>query len=354
VKVFIADDSPTTRFALRKNLREWGYEVEEAPDGLGAFETLTQDAPPRIAVLDWMMPGMDGVEICKKLQERRGGLLIYTILLTSKTEKEDLVYALDNGAHDFLSKPVHPGELRSRIAVGRRLVEMDQIKTRFLGIAAHDLRNPLISIRGFSGILLKGETGPLAPQQREFLSIIAQTSQEMLTLVNDLLDISVIESGRLELNLQPGSLKDLVERRISMARHAAELKRMVISRSLEDLPPVPYDQARMIQVLDNLISNAIKFSPAGSQIGVVLRADRDMAVCSVSDQGPGISEEDRTRIFGDFARLSNKPTGGETSTGLGLAIARKIVLAHAGTLGVESRPGQGSTFTFALPIGVAK
>ncbi|MFP4474613.1 MAG: ATP-binding protein [Desulfatibacillaceae bacterium] len=354
MKVFIADDSPTTRFALRKNLREWGYDVVEAADGLAAWEALSQESPPRMAVLDWMMPGMDGVEICRKLTERRGGLLIYTILLTSKTEKEDLVYALDSGAHDFLSKPVHPEELRSRIAVGRRLVEMDQLKTKFLGMAAHDLRNPLISVSGFSHMLLNADLGPLTEHQHEFISIIKDTSENMLSLVNDLLDISVIESGRLDLRPETSDLAGIVERQLKVCRPMAEKKGMVLRKELSRVPELVFDPKRIAQVIDNLLSNAIKFSPRDSVITVTLTLENNSARVSVRDEGPGIDEEDQHRIFGDFARIGTQPTDGEASTGLGLAIVKKIVEAHKGLVEVESRPGSGSTFSFALPIGVGK
>lgn len=125
MKVLIADDSPTARFALRKNLTSWGYEVVEASEGKKAWSLLNEADPPRIAVLDWMMPGLDGVEICRKLRERANGPFVYTILLTSKNEQEDLVYGLENGAHNFQSKPYSPIELRSHINVGKRLVESD-------------------------------------------------------------------------------------------------------------------------------------------------------------------------------------------------------------------------------------
>ncbi len=125
MKVLVADDSPTARFALRKNLTAWGYDVVEASEGKKAWNLLNEDSPPRIAVLDWMMPGLDGVEICRKLRERKNGPFVYTILLTSKSEQEDLVYGLENGAHNFQSKPYSPIELRSHVNVGKRLVESD-------------------------------------------------------------------------------------------------------------------------------------------------------------------------------------------------------------------------------------
>ncbi|MCU0664066.1 MAG: diguanylate cyclase [Myxococcota bacterium] len=125
MKVLIADDSPTTRFTLRKNLADWGYEVIEACDGDEAWKALLGPNPPRIAIIDWVMPGIEGVEICRRLSGRLGGPLIYTILLTAKTEREELIYALENGAHNFQSKPIAPEELRSHVAVGKRLVEAD-------------------------------------------------------------------------------------------------------------------------------------------------------------------------------------------------------------------------------------
>ena len=125
MKVLIADDELALRRALRRSLNEWGYEVTEAADGQEAWRALGADDPPRIAILDWVMPGMDGVAICKRLGEREGLPFVYTILLTAKTDKEDLVYALESGAHNFQSKPISLAELRSHVNVGRRLVEAD-------------------------------------------------------------------------------------------------------------------------------------------------------------------------------------------------------------------------------------
>ncbi|MCP4687496.1 MAG: diguanylate cyclase [Desulfobacterales bacterium] len=122
MKVLIADDDSMTRIALRKNLEKWGYEVAPARDGLEAWEALSEENPPRLAVLDWMMPRMEGIDICRRLQQNDDFPFIYTILLTIRKEKDDIVEALDSGAYDFLSKPVHAAELRARIAVGVRLV----------------------------------------------------------------------------------------------------------------------------------------------------------------------------------------------------------------------------------------
>ena len=232
-----------------------------------------------------------------------------------------------------------------------QLFELNQLKNKFLGIAAHDLRNPLASIRGFSELLLGDDMGSLTEDQHEFIKTIHSLSQDMLNLVNDLLDVSVIESGKLELKRQPGSLKVLIEERIRINSILAEKKQIKLHESLATVPEVSFDYSRIVQVVDNLISNAIKYSPSGSNIFVSLSQQGMKAQISVRDEGPGIEPEEQKRLFGEFQRLSTKPTGGEKSTGLGLSIVKKIVEAHNGTTAVESQPGAGSIFTFILPIG---
>ena len=276
----------------------------------------------------------------QKRQEAQYAEMLGTILNYRAAEK-------DQEVNNRLLKNL----LLTYSAAERELFELNQLKNKFLGIAAHDLRNPLASIRGFSELLLDEDMAPLTADQREFVNIIHSLSQDMLNLVNDLLDVSVIESGRLELKLQPGSLKALIEERIRINSILAESKQMRIRQALEGIPAVLFDSNRMAQVLDNLISNAIKYSPSGSQIFVLLAREERQAVVSVRDQGPGIAAEEQQRLFGEFQRLSSKPTGGEKSTGLGLAIVKKIVEAHSGSIKVQSHPGAGSTFTVLLPIG---
>jgi signal transduction histidine kinase len=232
----------------------------------------------------------------------------------------------------------------------RRLVELNQLKNKFLGLAAHDLKNPLVSIRGLSELLLSGATEPLSEMQQEFIETIHAASSSMLALVNDFLDISVIESGKLELQISRGSLQELIEERIKINRMVAEKKGIRLHTHLEALGPVPFDPNRLAQVLDNLIGNAIKFSPHGSYVDVLLHSEDGMVKCSVRDQGPGITPEDQAKLFREFQRLQAQPTGGEKSTGLGLSIVKKIVDAHGGQLAVDSRVGFGSTFSFLIPL----
>lgn len=231
-----------------------------------------------------------------------------------------------------------------------RLKELNDLKNRFLGIAAHDLRNPLASIRGFSEVLLDEDAGPLTDEQREFITIINTVSDSMLALVNDLLDISVIESGRLDLRLQPASLSETVDGRVRIQEMVARKKDISIQTDAVTLTrPLIFDQERIGQVMDNLLGNAIKFSPPGSEIQVSITEDDASVRVDVRDPGPGLSVEDQAKLFGAFQKLSAKPTGGEKSTGLGLSIVKKIIDAHHGSIGVDSELGRGSTFYFSLP-----
>ncbi|MCI5219434.1 MAG: response regulator [Candidatus Electrothrix sp. LOE2] len=197
MKLLIADDELSTRTLLKTCVAKWGYTVVEARDGLEAMTFLRSRNPPRIAVLDWMMPGLDGVEICSRLQEKPNEQLTYTILLTCKSDKEDAIHALDQGAHDFLSKPVHIGELHSRITVGERLIEandrlleLDRLKDRFLRMAAHDLKNPLGFIISMTELLTDEDFPEVRRNQEQHLRTIHDAAAKMQGLVNDLLKVS--------------------------------------------------------------------------------------------------------------------------------------------------------------------
>jgi signal transduction histidine kinase/CheY-like chemotaxis protein len=231
----------------------------------------------------------------------------------------------------------------------RALERLNEEKNTLLGIAAHDLRNPIASIKGHAALLLESE---LEPRQRErALQAIGRASEHMLTLVNDLLDVSVIESGRLELRRERCDLGELLARRVEFFQLLGERKSIRVVTSIEPGLVLAVDPGRIEQVIDNLISNAVKYSPHGSSVEVRARREERGVVIEVRDQGPGLTEEDQRRLFGTFQRLSARPTGGEKSTGLGLAITLRVVRAHGGSIAVESTPGAGATFGVVLPEG---
>ena len=226
---------------------------------------------------------------------------------------------------------------------------LNDLKNKFLGIASHDLRNPLASIRGYSKYLLEKGTQVKEDTREEFLVTIKNVSGSMLELISNLLDVSVIESGQLKLNPEKSSIKKLAQEKIHMQQILADKKNIILHAELEEVPEFYFDANRMGQVVDNLLSNAVKYSPPDKEVFVKLESDADSMTLSVKDEGPGISADEQGQLFQHFKKLSARPTGGESSSGLGLAIAQKIVEEHQGSIGVESEPGNGAKFYFSIP-----
>lgn len=231
-----------------------------------------------------------------------------------------------------------------------QLAELNETKNKFLGIASHDLRDPLYTIRSFSEILEEGTVGDVNPEQKDMLGKIYHASTFMKALLENLLDISKIESGKIELNKEAQDFNVIVKQQVEFNQLLAKKKHITLHMSLGDVPPLRFDQGAIIQVMGNFIGNAIKFSPPNTDIFVATEKTEKGIRFSVRDEGPGLSEEDQALLFKEFQTLSAKPTGGEKSTGLGLAIVKKLINLHHGDVGVESQLGRGSTFFFSLPI----
>lgn len=235
------------------------------------------------------------------------------------------------------------------------LVKLNDLKNQFLGIAAHDLRNPLGAIHTLSEFLLDEAGERLSQEHLQFIEVIHSSSRFMLTLLDQLLDIARIEAGRLDLDIQPADMIALVKSCVDLNQVIASKKRIRIRFDhYEFIPIVEMDSMKIEQVLHNLISNAVKYSPPDTLVTVSVFLSGENITVSVADQGPGIPPQDIQNLFKPFSRTSVKAPGGEKSTGLGLAIVHKIVLGHLGKIWVESKVGLGSTFYFSLPLNNPK
>ena len=352
--ILIVDDE---RFNINvlKGLLDADYDTMVARNGVQALERVKSATLPDLILLDIMMPQMDGYAVCQRLKEAEATREIPVIFVTSMAEVGDETKGFKLGAVDYITKPVSPPVVLARVKTHLALKQslqvqkdLNTLKNKFLGIAAHDLRNPLTSILGLSELMMKI---PLSEEKKtRFVATIHRVSNQMLRLVNDLLDVSVIESGRFDLRLEKHSLSQLAAERAELVADSARNKGIELTMDLPEITETLFDTDRIGQVVDNMLSNAIKFSQSGTTIHLASRETGGWVEVAVTDQGPGIPEEEFGNLFGAFKKLSVQPTGGEKSIGLGLSIVKKIVDAHGGDIRVESAVGKGTTFTVSLLI----
>lgn len=232
-----------------------------------------------------------------------------------------------------------------------KLEHLNEIKNQFLGMAAHDLRNPLTVARSFSQLLLQFHKNKLEEDQISIIQKILKACNQMNDLIADLLDITAIESGKINLKKKLISISNLFDPEHYAMSVMAKQKNISLNLIIEEnLPDIEVDSERINQVMENLLSNAVKYSYPETEIQIKITRNDANIIVSVIDQGQGIPEDEQKELFKPFQTTSVKPTGTETSTGLGLVIVRKIVRLHGGTISVESEIGKGSCFTFTLPI----
>jgi signal transduction histidine kinase len=244
------------------------------------------------------------------------------------------------------------GELAVTVEKSRlyeEVVALNRLKDTFLGIAAHDLRGPLSVIKGFVDLILEGLAGQVPDSMKEPLEIIGTRCGHLRRLVGDLLDISQIETGKLELKRQPVGMNEFLEKSLRFNRLLAESKGIRLKcESQPELPSALIDPERVEQVMNNLIGNAVKFSPRDTEVTVEAQAREGKVWIAVRDEGPGIAPDEQEKIFDYFYRGQAKAS--EPSSGLGLAITKRVIEAHGGVIKVESKPGQGARFSFSLPV----
>ena len=245
------------------------------------------------------------------------------------------------------------GEISVIVEKSRLLQELrnlNEVKNTFLGVAAHDLRHPLSTNLGYLRLLLGGMMGDIPEEQADVLKRMESACISMLGLIEDLLDVTVIESGKLDISLLQVDLQSFLRERIeAYSLHARSRNISLELDADERLSQAELDPKKMEQVFNNLLSNAIKFSPPGTRVSVKARVEGGEALISFSDEGPGIAADEVANLFKFFSRTSIRPSSEDKSTGLGLAISKKIVEAHGGRISVKSAPGKGSTFLVSLP-----
>lgn len=308
--------------AAELNRRDVSLLIDIAPDGDGAF--LKRLGASRGALEDGLVREMEA-------RRKDGGTFPVDVALGAMS----------------LPTGVHVVAIVRDISERRRL---ERLKDEFVSTVSHELRTPLTSIAGSLGLLAGGAAGALPEKAARLIQIAQSNSQRLVRLINDILDIEKIESGQLRLDLIPLDLRDIARRSVEGVRGLADQRGVALALSEGEAAPVRGDADRLIQVVTNLLSNAVKFSPEHSVVRVAVDPATRIARLSVVDQGPGIPDSFRARIFSKFAQADSSDTRAKGGTGLGLAIAREIAERHGGRLWFESAEGHGATFHLDLPL----
>lgn len=361
--IFLIDDVVQNLQVLSEALRQEGFRISGAGSGAAALRIL-QQVQPDLILCDIMMPEMDGYEVARRLKAQPETQAIPLIFLTARTESEDILKGFEAGGVDYVTKPFNTSELIARVKTHlelklardtimehtERLSALNQEKDQILNLAAHDLKNPLASIL-LMAEMIQIRKGELAPEKvLNYADHIYQDANRMLLIITNFLDVNKIESGRIQPQWQEWSLQEIFSRLRKSYLPQAEKKeiQLFISEPEPELK-LKTDPLLLFQLLDNLLSNALKFSQSGKQVWVRYTVLKDGLLLDIEDQGPGFNAKDQELMFQKFARLSAQPTAGENSTGLGLAIVRRLADMLNAELSFTTEPGRGTCFRLKLP-----
>ncbi|MDD5035138.1 MAG: ATP-binding protein [Methylococcaceae bacterium] len=383
VSVLIVDDNPAKLTALGAALTGMGVDIVTAASGLEALRKLLEQDFAAV-LLDVNMPIMDGFETAKMIRSRPRSEHLPIIFVTAEVLTEEArLEGYEIGAVDYIISPVLPQILRSKVAtfadlyrlreqshrynlellakteeIARQnlmLEEASRLKSEFFANMSHELRTPLNAIIGFSELLKDGMMGELSPQQHEQISLVYSSGQHLLALINDSLDLSKVEAGRMSLELADINLPFLLQNGLLMVREMAAKHRIQLALEIEPgLETLTADERKLRQVLYNLLSNAVKFTDEGGRVSVTMRrSHRDagaVAEIAVEDTGIGIAEADLDKLFRPFFQLDVSLARRHEGTGLGLVMVKRLMELHGGGVEVMSELGKGSRFLVWLPL----
>ena len=352
--ILVVDDLEENRMVIRYLFDEANVRLLEAPDGTTGLALARREKPDCI-LLDLTMPGLSGFEVLEQLEADPGMREIPVIVMTATDDSlESMERVLQTGAVDYITKPFSPVRVKIRVsgAIERRrlLRQMDDLRTAFTSMLVHDLRAPLTVILAYAEIFEQGLSGTLTDKQMRHLKRMQEAGERMRMLIGDIMDLSKLEAGKLALSLQPTDLGALARDVVERFAAAAEHQRIGLEVDADaGAHVVPADPLRVDQVVMNLVTNALKFTPGGGRVVVEVRDDGDHVEVAVSDSGPGIGADELPLLFEKFSQTQTGKAAGRAGSGLGLLICRQLVEAHGGRIVVQSEPGHGSRFAFRLP-----
>ena len=374
-KILIVDDDIMNIKLLKGMLFSENYTFYEAQTGDAAIE-LVSKIDPDLILLDVMMPGLSGFEVCQRLKHNEGTKSIPIVMVTALKDKEHRLNAMKSGADDFLSKPVDSTEILIRVksllriksyhdeisenyreiaAKNAHLLELEKIKDGLMHMIVHDLRNPLTALSGYLDLVLLDEQN-LCLNQIRCLQSSLESCHELNEMIGGLLDIYKMEQGKMQLNLETTDLGDLIAESVQQIQFKAEEKQLTINfeRGNRDYR-ISVDRRLVKRVFANLLQNAIRHTPSGGNIGIITRTDEagDALRIEFRDNGIGLAPEYHLSVFDKFEQVGMADQSGENvgASGLGLTFCKAAVEAHGGRIWVESAGlGNGSNFQISLPV----
>ncbi len=365
--VMIVDDEMGMRLGVERALRDFtfhladtdtdvAFTVTQAETGEEALEKFNA-RPPAILLLDHKLPGISGMEVLERLPKTGGETL--TIMITAYASIETAVKATREGAYDFLPKPFTPAELKysvqkaaGRVVLARRAKKLAEEKRRvrfeFIRVLGHELKAPLGAVEGYMDLLRQRTLGDELPAYDEVVERSQIRLEQMRKLIVDLLDMTKIEAGQRVREFAEVDLRDVAESAMELQEKAAGERGITMQLHCENHPTLLADRGEMEIILNNLVSNAVKYNKDGGRVEVSLDETDEGVRIEVTDTGIGMTEEEAAKLFEEFVRIKNKNTRNILGSGLGLSIVRKLATMYHGDTKVRSRPGEGSTFTVTL------
>ena len=369
--ILIVDDDPIVRSLMRDALEDEGFSVVEAEDGVEACR-VCEERLPVLLVVDVVMPQMDGFELCRELRNRPATKDVPILIATGLDDLHSVAKAYDAGATDFIAKPLNWlilnhrirymlraarafNELRQnqeRLRTAKEVAEAaNRAKAEFLTNMSHELRTPLNAIIGFSSMMRDQLAGPLGTQYLDYTKIIVESGTHLLAIINDILDVARAESGRLKLSEEEVDIADIVSLSAGMIRTLAEKAEVECSFEVaDDLPLIWGDPTKMRQILINLLTNAIKFTPAGGEVRLTAKQEQNGAInFLIKDTGIGIPADKMAIALAPFGQVDSSLARRYDGVGLGLPLTKRLLELHDGTLEIISEPGRGTEVTALLP-----
>lgn len=363
--ILLVDDTPSNLDVLTAMLKEQGYRVRPAINGELALEAV-KASPPDLILLDINLPRMNGYEVCTRLKADESTRDIPVIFISALNDVDAIVKAFEVGGVDYVTKPFKLREVLARVATHlmivqqRRQIEdryvrdmrhfeaLDKMKEQFVQSATHDLKNPLSIILGYVALLDGMTTQEFEQFGKEYVDGISTGARRIQSLIADMLDLAQLQTGA-NLNLEPSDVAQFLKDALRGAEIPANQKHIALVYT----PPaksatVMIDSKQMMRVMDNLVTNAVKYTPDGGRVDIFCDLYDDAVAIRVRDTGFGIPKKDMDHIFDAFYRVRGEQHSKVSGTGLGLAIVRTIVEQHGGIIEVESELGHGSMFSVFL------